>query len=200
MNVYSLAYIRLLMALTIWWTTFAMAVLSDGSIIFPTYLAGSKLKRGVSIRLKGIKSLCPFTCWSWILLGISFTLNAYIAVQGAAGISVDPWLLRVALCVWEISAPCTLLVSSVIRYAIWPFVLANGNTLTLKTCRVMIMHNVNSVYAVTELALMGGLPVRFNELSLLPLYGIVYVIFTWYMSASWTDEPVSVVGPQFILL
>jgi hypothetical protein len=197
MNVHSLAYIRLIMALTVWWTTFATAVLSDGSIIFPTYLPGSKLKRRVPIRLKGIRALCPFTCWSWILLGVSFTLNAYIAIQGAAGIPVDHVLLRVAVCVWEISAPCTLLVSSVIRYAIWPFVLAHGNTSTLKTSRVMIMHNMNSVYAVTELALMGGLPVRLSELSLLPLYGMVYVIFTWCMSKSWTDKP-SATGPQFI--
>jgi hypothetical protein len=40
------------------------------------------------------------------MLGISFTLNSFIAVQGAAGSPVDPWLLRVALCVWEIAAPC----------------------------------------------------------------------------------------------
>jgi hypothetical protein len=105
----------------------------------------------------------------------------------------------VAVCIWEISAPCTLLVSSVIRYAIWPRVLAasRGNTATLKVGRVLMMHNMNSVYAVTELALMGGLPVRFSELSLLPLYGIIYVIFTWSVSMSWTDEP-STTGPQFI--
>jgi hypothetical protein len=33
LNVYSLAYIRLLMALTIWWITFSTAIFSNGSII-----------------------------------------------------------------------------------------------------------------------------------------------------------------------
>jgi hypothetical protein len=89
MNVYSLAYIRLFMALTIWWTTLETAILAysnnnNATIILPTYLPGTKLKRA-PIRLNGIKSLYPFTCWSWILLGISFTLNAYIAIQGTAG-------------------------------------------------------------------------------------------------------------------
>jgi hypothetical protein len=196
MNVYSLAYIRLLIAATIWWTSFQTAVLSDGWTQKTTYQPGSKLKM-VPNRLKGVKTMFPFTSWCWNMLGLSFTLNAYIAIQGAAAKPVDPWLLRVALCVWEISAPCAILVSLVIRYAIWPAVLASptGDTTNLKSLRNVMMHNVNSVYAVTELALTGGLPVRCNELSLLPLYGVVYVIFSWSMTMSW-NEPSA--GPQFI--
>jgi hypothetical protein len=196
MNVYSLAYLRLLIAATIWWTSFQTAVLSNGWTQKTTYQPGSKLKM-VPNRLKGIKTMFPFTSWCWNMLGLSFTLNAYIAIHGAAAKPVDPWLLRVALCVWEISAPCAILVSLVIRYAIWPAVLASptGDTTNLKRLRNVMMHNVNSVYAISELAITGGLPVRFNELSLLPLYGVAYVIFSWCMTMSWNE---AAAGPQFI--
>jgi hypothetical protein len=148
--------------------------------------------------MKGMKTLGPFTCWSWIMLGISFTLNGYISFRGATApilhqSSLNPWLLRVALCLWEIAAPCTLLVSAVVRYAISPMVLAapnGGDTSNLKNHRNMMMHNMNSIFAVTELALTGGLPIRLSEMCLLPLYGIVYVVFTWSISMKWNaDEP-----------
>jgi hypothetical protein len=202
LGVYSLAFIRLAIAISIWFTILELAIFSNGWTQMTFYLTGSKLKQ-MPTRMKDIKTLGPFTCWSWIMLGISFTLNAYISIMGAAATatatsqSVNPWLLRVALCIWEISAPCTLLVSAVVRYAIWPIVLAapNGDTSNLKNHRNMMMHNMNSIFAITELAITGGLPIRLSEMGLLPLYGIVYVIFTWSMTMSW-NEPSA--GPQFL--
>lgn len=57
-----------------------------------------------------------------------------------------------------------------------------------------MMHNINVLYAVTETALLGGLPVRLSELSLAPLVGIAYVIFSWNMTMVWNKPQ----GPQFI--
>jgi hypothetical protein len=200
-GVSSLACLRLAIAFSIWFTIIELAVVSKGWTQHTFYLAGSKLKQ-TPTRMKGIRTLGPFTCWSWILLGISFTLNGYISILGATTplqSPVSPWLLRIALCIWAIAAPCTLLVSAVVRYAIWPMVLAapDGDTSNLKNHRNMMMHNMNSIYAVSELALTGGLPIRLNEMCLLPLYGIVYVIFTWSMTKSWHAADPSV-GPQFI--
>lgn len=197
LDVYSLACLRLAIAFSIWFTILELAFVSNGWTQITPYLAGSKLKR-TPTRMKGLKTLGPFTCWSWIMLGISFTLNAYISMMGATSLqSVNPWLLRVALCTWAVAAPCTILVSAVVRYAIWPIILAspNGDTANLKNHRNMMMHNMNSIFAVTELALTGGLPIRLNEFTLLPLFGIVYVIFTWSMTMSW-NEPSA--GPQFL--
>ena len=55
------------------------------------------------------------------------------------------------------------------------------------------MHNMNVFFAVTESALLGGLPVRWSEISLAPLVGCAYVIFTWSMSMSWNKREH---GPQ----
>jgi len=106
------------------------------------------------------------------------------------------WLLRLALIVWEVAAPCVILVSTVIRFAIWEMLLkAGGDTSNLKSFRNVMMHNANAFFVVLEVSLLGGLPVRFNEASLAPLFGVCYVIFTWNMANRWTERKH---GPQFI--
>lgn len=57
------------------------------------------------------------------------------------------------------------------------------------------MHNINVLYAITESVYLGGLPVRLSEVSLAPLVGVAYVLFTWNMTRMWA-EPQH--GPQFI--
>ena len=59
---------------------------------------------------------------------------------------------------------------------------------------VLFVHNISVFYCVSECALLGGLPVRWTELSFSPLVGIVYVIFSWNMTMNWNKE----CGPQFI--
>lgn len=130
----AMSYIRAAIAACIWTVTFQM-VTSKGWIQSTTYKTGSKLKI-VPNHLVGIKTCFPFTSVSWNLLGIAFTLSAYISFQGAQGQTVAPWVLRIALASWEVAAPNSLLVASVIRYAIWPGVLAKGMpTTNLKSVR-----------------------------------------------------------------
>jgi len=199
-----LGTIRALIAGSIWVTSFHTAVIDNGWQQTTTYLEGSKLKM-VPNTLSGIKTMMPFTSWAWNLLGASFTLSAYIALKVAfsegrqeeGGPTFDPWTLRCALLLWEISAPFTLLVAAVVRYAIWPGVLkAKESTNNLKHGRNVMMHNMNVLFAVTEQALLGGVPVLWRHVSLGPLVGCAYVLFSWCMTHRWNDS--SKHGPQFI--
>lgn len=135
MNIYTIVYVRLLVALSIWTLSFYLVFIYEGWDQFTSYLPASKLI-SVPNRLSGYKTMMPFTSLSWNLLGLSFTLNAYIGYQGAAGQAVDQWVLRAAVIVWDIAAPFTLLVAAVVRYAIWPAVLRKtGFTEGLKAFR-----------------------------------------------------------------
>uniref|UniRef100_A0A7S2YHD4 Uncharacterized protein n=1 Tax=Entomoneis paludosa TaxID=265537 RepID=A0A7S2YHD4_9STRA len=197
LDLYTMAYIRLFVGLTIWWVTIQMSVFSNGWEQQPSYLPGSQLKM-VPNQLKGIKTCFPFTSVSWNLLGMYFVLAGYIALEGAKNeaATISPWILRTALATWEVAAPNSLLVSAVIRYVIWPGVLRKGNsTINLKSVRNIFMHNLNAFFALSESGLLGGPPVRFTDISLAPLVGIAYVVFTWNMSMSW-NKPEH--GPQFI--
>ena len=220
LTLWSLAWIRMAIAISIWSVTIHTSVLSEGWVQETSYSKHSKLIM-TPLKISGWKTLAPFTSISWNLLGLSFSLSSYIAFQATQNQDVSPWILRTALCVWSVAAPNTLLVAAVIRYAIWPAVLAKGNsTAPLKSVRYVclyverlermtrvtngmlldgsirnvFMHNINVFYAVSESALLGGLPVRWSELSLAPLVGFAYVIFSWNATLLW-NKPF---GPQFI--
>ena len=159
------------------------------------YQPGSKLI-SVPNRLSGIKTMMPFTSLSWNLLGMSFSLNAYIAAQGAASQPVNIWILRAAVILWEVAGPFTLLVAAVIRYAIWPALLrGKRDTAGLKHWRNVMMHNMNALFAVSEAALFGGLDVKWSHFAFGPLVGAAYVLFSWIMVHQW-NKPEH--GPQYI--
>jgi hypothetical protein len=195
-DVYTLLYVRLAIALVIAFVSLYLVFLLDGGWEQTTsYLPGSKLIMTPN-RLSGLQTMFPFTSWAWNLLGLSFGLNTYIGFAATAGYSVSPWLLRSAVILWEISAPFTLLVAAVVRYAIWPGVLrANGQTKELKSWRNKLMHNGNVLFAVLEVAVLGGLPLRWSHFTLAPIVGCVYVVFSWCMVTSWNTPDH---GPQFI--
>lgn len=200
-SVQQLAWIRAMVATSIWLTTICTAV-GKGWIQQTSYLPASKLKR-VPNTLSGIRTLYPFTSWSWNLLGLYFTLASYIAFQSLQpnrsnqNAYVHPILLRMAWIGWQIAAPCTLLVASVIRYAIWPGLLRlpDGNTNGLKSWRNRMMHNANVVFALSEACIWSGLPVRWQDAAYAPLWGVLYVLFSWSMIHQWNDAKH---GPQFI--
>lgn len=50
--------------------------------------------------------------------------------------------------------------------------------------------------ALGEVFLLGGLPVRWSDVSVGPLFGCAYVIFSWSMAARWVD--MKLYGPQFL--
>ena len=160
----------------------------------PAYLPQSKLQRNW-IRVKGIRQLFPFTSWSWNILGTYFALSAYagwtVATTSQSSLSsVAPhsndWLFRIALISWEIAAPCALLVSAVVTYAIWPATLKKlGNPGVLTTPTSLLQHNANVIMALMEVALLGGLPVHMGHISLPILFGVTYIFFTWSIRNVW---------------
>jgi hypothetical protein len=195
MSLRTLALVRTVQALIIWAVSFHSVFISTGWEQQTSYLPNSKLKM-VFNRVTGLKTMFPFTSVSWNLLGVAFTLSAYIAWSAVANKSPSIVALRTAILVWEVAAPNTLLVAAVVRYVIWPGVVrAGGDTSNLQHLLIMLMHNANVLLALTETALTGGLPVRWSEVSLAPLLGIAYVLFSWNMTDQWNDAKH---GPQFI--
>lgn len=198
-----MAYFRLLIAAIILGMSIHI-MLGPGWTQETTYRKGSKLLRTPNM-IRGIKTMCPFTSMSWNLLGASFTMSGIIALrvanevaEGKDGSSaqISPWILRSALILWEMSAPFTLLVAAVIRYAIWPAVLhEKADTSNLKSFRNILMHNANVLFAMLETSLLGGVKVRFRHIAFAPIFGCMYVIFSWLMVFQWNTRDK---GPQFI--
>jgi len=192
-----LAYIRLSFAAIIFFVSIELAVFSQGWVQTTSYLPASRLKQAPN-QIIGIKTLFPFTSVSWNILGLSFLLSGYISLQASMGNDDIPkWLLQLALACWELAAPFSFLVATVVRYAIWPAVLksASGDTSNLRRARTLAMHNANVLMALFESALLGGLPVKLSDAALGTLVGACYVIFSWSVCNIW-NKPEA--GPQYI--
>lgn len=199
----ALGWIRIAIAISIWATMYE-TVTSEGWIQTTVYNPRSRLQRGVQLHMKGVRTLFPFTSWCWILLGVSFSCHGGLALAVEyigedfvlEFLQASPWILRSLLLIWQTTAPCAFLVSSVIRYAIWDVVLNGpGTTDGLKHFRNIMSHNANSVFVLAEVALLGGLPVRLSEMYLGPLYGSAYIWMAWSLTDFWAPKKC---GPHFI--
>ena len=156
--------------------------------VLPPYRPKSKVAR-IPFVLKGWSKQYPFTSWSWNLLGVSFALSAYAGYTVHHTGTIAPWLAHVTLIVWEVSAPMTLLIGAVVKYALWPAQLkASGHGATFLLPRALLQHNANVIMAVTDVALMGGMPVRIADIPISVIYGCSYVLFSWAIQNVWHGQ------------
>mmetsp|Transcript_9527 Transcript_9527/g.14023 ORF Transcript_9527/g.14023 Transcript_9527/m.14023 type:complete len:330 (+) Transcript_9527:130-1119(+) len=176
------------------------------------YMKHSKL-RSMPIQMEGFRAQAYFTSWHWNLLGLSFTtsglltlfIDAYTKNQPLTStsthtdiLSTSPhikYLLRSTVLLFETAAPLSLLVSFVVRYALWPKALKGSmETEGFKKTTALIQHNANIIMSLTEIGLLGGLPMRFTDMALAPMVGIVYIVFAWSVRFQLT----SCGSPQFL--
>lgn len=154
--------------------------------------------RPASIK-SGLMTWSSFTMWSWLLEGWTFVLLGVLALFPPQ----QQWLYRIALIGWEISAPTSILVSAVVKYVLWPTCMESSAKFktqnVLKHPGALLEHNWNVLAALLDIGIFGGLPVRFQDVSVAPLFGLVYVLYSWSMMHSWchADQHPGK-GPQFI--
>jgi len=189
----TLGWIRIAFACTIYATTLKNIV--EGNVIRPTYLPGSKLASPTLdfTGRNGFKTQGFFTQWSWILLGYSFLSSGIIAILASneQDAMISPWLLRSALISFEVAAPTAFLVSTVVTYALWPIAFkAKGalGTQNFQKLNGLMMHNANVFFVLCEVCLLGGLPVKLSHAAVGPVWGAIYVIFSWSMMNYWKPE------------
>jgi len=152
--------------------------------------------------MHGVRSQMFFTAWSWNLLGLAFALNGMATLLIAYNyddneIPVPAYLqnlMRCALLTFDISAPTSMIVSSITRYILWPQELKNGNTLNFRNIRALLQHNGNVIASLAEVGILGRIPVRIDYTPLAVVFGCVYVLFTWNMTHRWLHSK----DPQFV--
>jgi len=183
-----------------------------GNLDLPTtYYPNSNLKPAI-VKFRGLLVVpdgglwhalhmnTSFSAWSLSLLGFSFFLSGLIPLLAIhfENTTISKGLIRLAVLVWTMSAPSAFLVSLIVKYILWPHNVAQGKcTDGFKKPFILIMHNANSIAALTEVGLMGGLPCRFQDFAVAPMFGLVYILFAWSMSHDWTND-FKRDGPQFI--
>ena len=141
--------------------------------------------------LSGLQCVSTFTLWCWMIEGTAFLLAGMIPLVHIyfPATTISPWILRTAMILWETAAPVSILVSAVVKYALWPMAMEQGeNIKLLKAPGALFQHNLNSVAALVEVGLMGGLPVCTGHFAFPVLYGILYLLFAYSLMYSWADR------------
>lgn len=178
--------------------------LTETEVLEINYLKDSKLI-ALPIDVSGLRSQLAFTSWCWNLLGVSFAISGllalYIEEQSQhytyEEINAFPHMkvfLRACILTFEMAAPLSMLVSFVVTYVLWPIGLKGKGTDGCKRIPVLIQHNANVIMSLVELGLLGGLPVRFTDLPLAPMFGVVFIFFSWSARFMWHPSG----EPQFL--
>jgi len=165
-----------------------------------TYLSGSKLRKG-SVELRGMRTQGFFTSWAWNLLGFYFFLSGMIPLLVVYGredvLHAYPWIVRGALIAFEIAAPCAILTSFLVTYALWPKSYKEhgaSGTIGFKSVVNQFQHNANSFMVLAEVCLLGGVPVKISHAALAPVFAGCYQLFLWCMTNYWVPKH----GPLFL--
>lgn len=69
---------------------------------------------------------------------------------------------------------------------------AGGPTQTakqLKPATVLLQHNANTVFVLAEVAVLGGLPVRLQDIACAPLFGMTYIFYSYFMAERYCSAP-----------
>ena len=147
------------------------------------------------MQMEGWATMYYFTSWAWVLLGISFSLSGWITIAAIHNYNVPVALLRAAIVSFEIAAPISLLVSTVVRYVIWERSLKSKyGTIRLRRWTSLARHNANAIFAVVEVTIFGGLPIRIQDISFSALFGLAYIFFSYFMASRYAPK----YGIQFL--
>ena len=141
---------------------------------------------------RGSLNLSYFTFWAWVLEGFVFILLGAIPILiHTFNTSLSPWILRTALVGWEIAAPASMLVTTVVKFVLWPMAQKledKTNLGLLNNTMSLIEHNFNFIACILEVTLLGGLPIRYTDLPFTNLFGILYVLFSYAVKDLWVDR------------
>ena len=103
-------------------------------------------------------------------------------------------LVQFAIITWEISAPMTLLIGAVVKYALWPASIAklkasgkSNEPTVFKKPRALLMHNANVIMVMIDVCVLGGtsIPISLHHFSIPVIYGCSYVIFAYLIQFHW---------------
>mmetsp|Transcript_58375 Transcript_58375/g.66179 ORF Transcript_58375/g.66179 Transcript_58375/m.66179 type:complete len:399 (+) Transcript_58375:93-1289(+) len=225
LSLWSMGILRLVIGGIVFSLTTYLVCISEGWDLYANYLQHTKLQR-VVIKITGVRALCAFTSFSWILLGIGFVSRGLICVafylveqQQQEGSNNDDddddvtkniiigifqqyilhphtWFLRLTFIAWELAAPFAMLTSVISKYVLWPQAIKGGKPHNLAGIRNQLQHNWNSIFVLTETALLGGIPVCLHHISLATGFGVCYMLFTWITGKYYFGSPT--VGPQYL--
>lgn len=142
---------------------------------------GTRLKKE-TIYLSGpIRLYSFFTAWTYWIQGIFFALGAWCSAADAGFVRhPGPQVVQLTHYSFELSTGCSLLVTVVVTFVIWPEMVKGGVKTADKLANFhdFMMHNITLLEVVSEI-LLGRIPMYLAHLPFSVFWGLTYIIFSW---------------------
>ena len=131
-----------------------------------------------------------YTCWTWTLIGLYFTLTTYCGVvvlvlkgQNGNEIELNEYFSNNFFQFLWILYECTFTVSILITFIVTYILIPGGKSKGLDVSNLftipsLLMHNANIIFMVTE-GCINKIPIYMSHVPFVVLYGIIYVLFAW---------------------
>ncbi|KAJ3313247.1 hypothetical protein HDV04_002231 [Boothiomyces sp. JEL0838] len=132
-----------------------------------------------TVRMKGGIRFCTFTLWSWLIQGIYFAC----AIATQLGYITNLYFLEAIVIMFELATSVAILVTVVVTFVLIPGA-AKGdvkNMVGLFRFQVLLTHNANVVFMITELVL-NNIKFKFSHFPYAGLFGITYIAFSWILA------------------
>lgn len=158
---------------------------------FRGYFRQPKNSRSIYL---AVMTMSSFTMVSWMLLGISFLLSGLVGIDedvfGGSRSTLASSIL------WMAVAPTTLLVSTTVKYVLWP---SMSDTTIFRHPLTLLEHNGNTIMVLFDLLFLSNRKAAsydiFTATTPTILLGAVYVLFSWRWRDKWAPTQY---GPQFL--
>ena len=160
---------------------------------FRGYYRQPASRRSVS---QALRTMSSCTMVSWALLGLSFFFSGWsdLARLGNDDVLASASATASAF-LWQSVAPIALLVSTVVKYVLWP---STSDTSVLRHRLTLLEHNGNTIMVLADVLFLGRRTYSGDALSVSSpsmLFGSCYALLSWIWRNRWAPRRH---GPQYI--
>lgn len=112
---------------------------------------------GATVTLRGAGRFTTFTVWCFVTQGIYFCLASFCTIWAGLGGWPLPGVAAATWVLFEVSLPMALLVTTVSTFVLFPAAERSGSDALaiMRRWPALVMHNLNVVFMVLELLLLG---------------------------------------------
>jgi hypothetical protein len=181
----SLLQMRLMFGIIIW-ASCTYVFLDPGGLKITVKDRHGDIK---SLHIFGLERFSAFTVWCWSLQGLYFLLTAFATcctIEQWSNWKVftdDPIFAEVTTIIFEMSFSMAFLVTMLVNLVLIPMGKKMGQPIDVFfTSTGLLFHNANIVFMVAEL-LCNKIPFYPLHFIYVILFGIAYVVFSWYWFA-----------------
>lgn len=174
---FTLGCIRTVFACVVWWACVTIYCDENGLQINILNVRTGKLSL---FTMKHSSRFTPFTVWTWVLLGVYFSVAALCSFCRYYGTNLPHWIVCLTAILFQLVFSCSYLVTAVVTFVLIPGGVKRGIPVaSFYYFMSLLFHNANVAMIFVDM-LLNNISFRTYHFMFVMFYGCCYIIFAWY--------------------